>query len=231
MKLYKLTDKYGETHEGYEFGVVGKIHQKEHKPNPELCSSDVFHAYENQNLAFLMNLGHANFRNPRLFEIDGDICVSDGLKVGSFQQEVIKELEIPAWVGSKNDKFIRVKFAILCAKEVAHIWNERYPEDSRINDCIKTVENWLENPSEKNRKACRAAAWADIDVASCAAGYAARTADAWAAANATRAAVAAADAADAAANAAANAADADATYTGTTINFCKLADEAVNSYI
>jgi hypothetical protein len=98
---------------------------------------------------------------------------------------------------SKNQS---VQIAINCAESVIDIYKKKYPHNKAPYNAIQAAKNWIENPTEKNRKTAAAAA---------------ATADAYdAAANAAAAAAAAANAADAAATAAADAAAAaaDAAY-------------------
>jgi hypothetical protein len=242
--LYKLTNQDGTTHNGYEFGVIGKVHTKPVKFNPNLCSSDVFHAYENLNLAFLMNPHHANIKNPRVFKILGDVVATDKLKVGSFTQEVVEEQNVPGWVGSDKERQVRVLFAVKCAESVLGLFEEMYPNDTRPRKAIEVAKGWTKNPT---KNAAYAAAYADgaADADAYAAGAAAYDAGAAAydaaayAAGAYAAGAAGADAYDAiayaayaagAAYAAAYAADAydavayAATYAA---DFSTLADEAV----
>lgn len=43
------------------------------------------------------------------------------------------------------------KFAILCAKSVLHIFEEKYPEDKRPRAAIEAAEQYLANPTEENK--------------------------------------------------------------------------------
>jgi hypothetical protein len=152
MRLYQLTKQDRTTHEGYEFGVVGKVHSKEPKENPKLCSNDVFHAYENLNLAFLMNPMYTSIKHPRVWELEGDVVASDSLRVGSFTQEVLRELEVPSWVGSPVDRKIRVKFSRLCTIEISKFFDK--PNNLKI---IESAESWLEKSTKENISALSAA--------------------------------------------------------------------------
>ena len=112
----------------------------------------------------------------------------------------------------KNDA---IKFAIMCADSVQHIYNEKYPKDKTVSDLLillKSIDDFdnldsgILNEIKEKRKAANAAAHAAAHAAATAATYAAYvSADA---ADAV-AAVATADAADAATYAAAA-----ASYTG-----------------
>ena len=54
----------------------------------------------------------------------------------------------------------QVKFALFCAKKVAHL-----NPDKRANEAILAAEKWLEEPSEENRKLADAAANAAANAA------------------------------------------------------------------
>ena len=220
QKLFKLTKQDGTNYNGYMYGIEGKIHEKPYKENPQLCSKDVFHAYKNQNLAFFLNPIHANIDNPRLWEIEGDIVCQDFGKVGSFTQKVVKELEIPSWIGSENESKVRLMFAILCSENVLSVWNEYDEKDTRVINTINTAKEYLKNPSDAAAYAAYAAARAAARAAADAAACAARAA-------ADAAADPAYAAADAAAYAARAAADAARAAGVAEIDFCKLADKAV----
>ena len=180
MKLYKLTKQDISTYGGFTF-ELGKKHIKKKIKNPELCSSDVFHAYGDINLAFLLNPIHADIKNPRLFEAKGKVVVRDFGKVGCFDFKLVREIKYPKWVGSDIDTKVRLYFALLCAKEVLPIFEKEFPNDKRPRKAIEAAQKVLENDTEENRQA---AAWAAE-----AAGAAADAADAaWAAGAAARAA-------------------------------------------
>ena len=53
-----------------------------------------------------------------------------------------------------DTKMISVKWAVLCAKHVLHIYEEQYPDDKRPRKAIELALNWIKDPSEKNRKIC-----------------------------------------------------------------------------
>lgn len=80
MKLYKLTTKDGKTRKG-QFGETqwspGFSLTLPVVNNPQLCTSNVIHAYRNVNLAFLLNPIHGNYKNPLLWEAEGEICCED----------------------------------------------------------------------------------------------------------------------------------------------------------
>jgi hypothetical protein len=193
MQLYKLTDNKGQTKNSTQWGN-GVTHQLDKKQNPQLCTGDVFHAYKNINLAYLLNPIHANYTNP-----------------------------------------IRVAFAVLCAESVLAIYEDKYPNDSRVSNAIKAAKEYLFNPSAYAARAARAAAFAAAYAANAAAyaaadaaAHSARAANAaaYAAYAAAFAAFAAAFADDAAAYAA-RAARAAAFAADGKIDFCLLANTAV----
>ena len=174
MKLFKLTRQDYTTYNGSTTWGKGITRSKPVKKNPALCSSDVLHAYNNINLAFLLNPIHADIQNPRLWEAAGEVVCEDFGKVGCFSLTTAKEIPAPDWVGSVKDTGVRVMFSILCAEAVLHHF-ESTRDDNRPRKAIEAAKEYLKNPSPK-------AAWA----AARAATEAARAA--WTAARAARAA-------------------------------------------
>ena len=85
----------------------------------------------------------------------------------------------------------KIKYAVFAAREVLPIFEKRYPKDLRPRLALEAAEKFISDPSEINKDACAAAAYA--------ADYAAANADAADAADAARAAAYAAAHADAAA--------------------------------
>jgi len=80
------------------------------------------------------------------------------------------------WLLTKlMDKNQCIKYAIFAAKQVLHIFEEKYPKDDRPRKAIEAAENYLKDPSENNKKAAYAAG---------ATAYAAADATAYAAADA-----------------------------------------------
>jgi hypothetical protein len=134
-------------------------------------------------------------RGEILAEVEvGEKHIIEEIKSCHSEMRVVK-----AWRWTKRDS---VQLAIFAAELVIDIFEKKHPDDKRPREAIEAAIKWLQNPTEKNRKAARAAA----DAA-----YAARAA-ARAAADAAYAADAAADAADAAYAADAADAAADAAY-------------------
>jgi len=224
--LYKLTNQNQETQGGTKWDA-GVEHSHEKRDYPRLCSGDVFHAYRNANLAFLLNPNHADIENPILWECEGEVAVSDWGNVGCFSLKITKRLPAPAWVNSGNETRVRVMFAILCAEAVLDVYENKYQQDDRPRRAIEAAREYIKNPSAHAAHAAHAAAYAAY-AAYAAAHAAAHAADAaaYAAAYAADAAAHAAHAADAAADAAAHAAAYAAAHAAD-LDFGALADKAV----
>jgi hypothetical protein len=157
------------------------------------------------------------------------------LKVGCFKLKIVEKLQQPSWYkDTKTKRKVQLQFAILCAKEVLHIFEKRYPNDLRPRKAIEVAEEVLK--SSFKDKSAAAAVYADVvdidadyayvacvDAVACA--YAA-DADVVRAARAAAHAVACAYAA-ANANAYVAAYVADAVAANKNIDFNKLANKAV----
>ena len=112
MILYKLTDENGKSYGNTQWGE-GVTHTAEGN-GAELCSNGFIHAYECPLLAILLNPMHADFKNPKLWESEGDITKRDGqLKCGCKTLTTLKELPLPN-ITTEH----KVRFAIYCALEV-----------------------------------------------------------------------------------------------------------------
>ena len=211
IKLYKLTDSCGKTRGGTQWGP-GVSHSGTGKG--ELCGPGWIHAYEHPLVAVLMNPIHANFQNPRLWEAEGEIAIRDGqIKCGCKTLTTVREIPLPAITTE-----MRVRFGILCAKEVCAClsWNA-------------WADRWLSG--EDRTQAARARAARTARAAWVAAAEAAEAAAAKAASAAYRSARAvawAAYAAEAAASAwaAEAAASAWAADVGHRIDFFAIAEKA-----
>ena len=188
ITLYKLTDSYGKTWGNTQWGP-GVSHSGTGKG--ELCGPGWIHAYEHPLIAVLMNPIHADFKNPRLWEAEGEIAIRDGqLKCGCRTLTTIREIPLPSITTE-----MRVRFAIMCAKEVCadfswadFSWNA-------------WADRWLSG--EDRSEAAAEAVWAAQAAAAWAAASAAEASAAWAAAWAAEAAASAASAAYRSAEAAA----------------------------
>ena len=197
MKYYKLTNQKNETANNTVWGD-GVTHVAT-GAGRRLCSDAVIHVYAHPLLAVLFNPLHAAIDNPKLWGCETSEPVNqDGLKIGVKSCTTIKEIPLPIITTEQ-----KVKFAILCAKEVYkdEVWNT-------------WADKWLSG-EDRTVKAAGAAVVA-VDAAARAAAVAAAVAADAAARAAARAAVAAAEAA---ADAAARADD--------NIDFVSLALEAI----
>jgi hypothetical protein len=94
-------------------------------------------------LAVLLNPIHADFANPLLWEAEGVVAIRDNdFKVGCLTLTTVRRVPLPA-VSTEQ----RVKFAILCAKEVCEnaAWNA-------------WADAWLSEENRSTDAAARAAA-------------------------------------------------------------------------
>jgi hypothetical protein len=213
-----------------------------------LCTPDVIHAYTNLNLAYLLNRIHGNYSPAVAWEVEGDVVCEDWEKVGCFSLTTIKQLPTPRWVGSPVDKEVRLRFAVLCAESVLHIFEAKYPSDKRPRASIEAARKYLKtktayaasyaagaasSSAAADASSAYAAAYASSAYAAAAA-YAAASSAAHAAAYAAAYASSSSYAAYAAAYAASSAAHAAASYAAgggeggrVSIHFGMLADSAV----
>lgn len=86
---------------------VGKTHRKERQcEDPQLCSSDVFHAYDDLNFGLVINPTHNTISEEHLviFECEGEIVVRDWSKVGVFEITALRVMELPAWYADKTTR-------------------------------------------------------------------------------------------------------------------------------
>ena len=179
--LYKLTDSCGKTHNGTQWGP-GISHSG--TGEGELCGPGWIHAYEHPLVAVLMNPIHANFPNPRLWEAEGEIAIRDGqLKCGCKTLTTIREIPLPAITTE-----MRVRFAIMCAKEVCadlswNAWADRWlsgedrtqaaaaaTADAAWKEWEAWADRWLSG--EDRSEAAAEAVWAAQAAAAWAAGAA-----------------------------------------------------------
>jgi hypothetical protein len=184
--LYKLTDGNGQTRNGTQWGP-GVSHSGTGKGG--LCGPGWIHAYEHPLVAVLMNPIHANFQTPRLWEAEGEIAIRDcQLKCGCKTLTTVREIPLPAVTTE-----MRVRFAILCAKEVCaypawNAWADRWLSgEDRTQAAARAAEAARE---ARAARAARAAAWAAAWAARAAASaWAEDAASAWAAEDAASAAM------------------------------------------
>jgi hypothetical protein len=171
MKLYKLTNKNGQTKGGMQWGE-GVRHTLPARIAYQLCSPDVLHAYRSLTLTVLMDSAHAQYLpEGKLWECEGDVVIDDGTKVGCISLTTVREVEAPAITTEQ-----RITFAIRVAARV-------YKEPT----WRAWAEAWLTGAArspESARAAARAAAYvayaaraaAYVAYAARAAAYAARAA-------------------------------------------------------
>ena len=200
--LYKLTNLHSQTRSATQWGE-NVTHELPVRDAYQLCSYQVLHAYVSPELAVLMDPIHAILLpDAILWEVEGDVVLNDGTKVGCTRLTTLKQIPIPTITPEQ-----RVTFAIKCALHA-------YKEPS----WVAWAQAWLANTNRDAAAADAAYAAAVAAAADAAAVYAyAYAAAAYTAADAATytAYTAAADAADAAAytaraaaHAAAHAADA-----------------------
>jgi hypothetical protein len=226
-ELFKLTDAENKTRNvTWRENMTFSVELMDRKP--ELCSKGVIHAYQNPNLALLLNPAHGNFKNPKLWACTGDVVVTDWGKCGCYMLTMGKNLPHPEWYDDEAKRaYVMVQFAVLCAESVLPIFEASYPKDNRPRKAIEAAKEYLRAKTDAAADAAADAAHAAhvayaADAAADAAAYAAY------AAHAAHAADAAAYAATYAAYAAAYA----ATYAAYAadigdLDFGYIADKAV----
>lgn len=148
-KLYKLTDQNNETQNHTKWGE-NITHTADGKSD-ELCNNHWIHAYADPLLSILMNPIHADFKNPKLWECQGEIGLEKPDKIGCTSLTTLIEIPLPEITTEQ-----KVKFACLCAKSVYHLW-EKYDKSGIwlkwYNDGCKADAAWAAG-------AAGAAAWA-----------------------------------------------------------------------
>ena len=70
-------------------------------------------------------------------------------------------------------KIQRVEWAVYCAEQVLHLFEDKHPDDKRPRLAIKAAKKYLKNPTDKNAYAAYAAAYAGAAYAAAYAAYAA----------------------------------------------------------
>jgi len=117
MKLYKLTDRDDYTRRGlpeethWGEGVTVTARGEGREP----CSKGVVHSYRTPLLAAMTNQAHANINDPILWEAEGDVLDTDGLKCWGKSLTTLRQIPIPEPTVEQ-----RVRFAIACALAVCH---------------------------------------------------------------------------------------------------------------
>ena len=113
--LNKLTDKNDQTYGGCQWGEGVTV---ETSGEGELCGPGWTHWYTHSLLAVLLNPIHGNFdlTTAHLWEGEGEVKKTDhGLKVGCQKATTLRRVELPEVTTEQ-----RVRFAILCAKEICN---------------------------------------------------------------------------------------------------------------
>jgi len=144
MKLYKLTDANGCTRNETQWGE-NITHTA--SGAGELCGPGWLHAYEDPLLAVLLNPIYGNVQEPILWGAEGVVEKTDhGLQVGCTKLTTLRQIEIPEVTTEQ-----RVKFGILCAKQV-------YSGP----DWLAWADAWLDGSdrSSESAVATYSAAWA-----------------------------------------------------------------------
>lgn len=139
MKLYKFTDKNGNTRDNTHW-AAGITHTV--SGVPRLCSPTVLHAYTSPLLAELMHPAHVHFNNDMLFfECEGEVLVTDGTKFGCQSLTAICEINRVSITVNQ-----RIAFGILCSLETF--------KDSAYK---KWAISWLDGSDRSESSARRAA--------------------------------------------------------------------------
>ena len=211
MKLYKLTDADAKTRGGTEWGP-GVSHSG--TGEGKLCGPGWIHAYADPLLAVLFNPIHARFPRPRLWEAEGEVSKTDGLKVGCRTVTTSREIPLPEITTAQ-----KVAFAILAVKEVCddpawNAWADRW----------LSGEDRSESAAGSAAESAESAAWSAVRSARWAARSAARSAESsWSAESAALSAESACSAESAAESAAWSAANKK-------LDFAAIARKAVKEY-
>lgn len=125
MKLYKLTNSNARTYNDTQWGA-GVTHKA--SGEGQLCGPGWLHAYTDPLLAVLLNPIHANFEEPRMWESEGQVGITNhGLKVGCTTLTTVREIPLPNITVEE-----KVRFGILCALKV-------YKDESFVT----WAKNWL----------------------------------------------------------------------------------------
>ncbi|MEQ1890701.1 MAG: hypothetical protein ABL951_16235, partial [Alphaproteobacteria bacterium] len=142
MKLYKITDKDGQTKGKVQWG--DNVTHTATGARAKLCTDGVIHCYESALLAVFMDPAHGDYLRlgGLMFEADGDIAVSDGTKAGCKSLITTRRIDVPKVTLTQI-----VAFGILSAKQVCDdpVWN-------------RWADDWL-NGKDRTAEAARGVAW------------------------------------------------------------------------
>ena len=165
-RLYKLTDRDGRTMGNTQWGD-GVSHSGTGEGG--LCGPGWIHAYEHPLIAVLMNPEHAGFDpdSMRLWEAEGEVGLREGqLKCGCKTLTTVREISVPEITTE-----MRVRFAILCVKEVCReaAWNKWADgwlsgEDRSEARAAEAASRAASRAASKASEAAWAAAWAASEV-------------------------------------------------------------------
>lgn len=111
--LYKLTDGRCTSGIDYDPLIWGLNVTHTTSGMGPLCGSGWIHAYTSPELAILMNPIHADFESPILWRAEGNIDISDALKVGTKRLTTLEIIPQPICTFEH-----RIRFALFCALEV-----------------------------------------------------------------------------------------------------------------
>jgi len=196
--LYKLTDEHDQTSGGCQWGenVEVRTHGK-----GTLCSPGWTHWYTDPLLAVLLNPLHGAFdlATAHLWEGEGEVGATDGLKVGCAVARTIHRVPLPAVTSEQRVRFGIGCAWILCSGDRWRAWARGWlREDDRTSATAAAAAAAARTPRPALRAAAEAA-WAAAQAeaataAQAAAWAAARVAEeaAWSAEAAAQAALAAA---------------------------------------
>ena len=141
-KLYKITDSADQTRSMCQWGEGVTIKTS---GEGEMCGTGFTHWYTDPRLAVLFNPIHGNFdlKTAHLWEGEGEIIKTDGLKVGCIEATTLKRINFPTILTEQ-----KVKFAILCILEV-------YNEEK----FVRWAHNWLDGTDRAAETAEAAVEW------------------------------------------------------------------------
>ena len=121
MKKYKITNQDMTTYADCKWEI--DVKKEIAIPGNTLCSDQVFHFYDSPEIAVLLNPIFYNYKNYRMWEIDGDEVSHDGLKGGSKWQTLVREVPVPIIAPEK-----KIQIAILLTYKIAKCtipeWNK-----------------------------------------------------------------------------------------------------------
>ena len=127
-KLYKITNSEDQTCNMCQWGEGITVKTS---GIGGMCGKGFTHWYTDPRLAVIFNPVHGNFNleTAHLWEGEGEIIETDGLKVGCIEATTIRRIDFPVITLEQ-----KIKFAILCALEV-------YNEEK----FVRWAHNWLDN--------------------------------------------------------------------------------------